>query len=513
MSDAMAGSGEPDGEAALGRRATAGVLWMTLQKWVLRVGGLVTVAVLTRLLDPTDFGLVAVASTVSPIIMLLTDLGFSAYVVQADSVDQRRLSTGFWFSASAGLAFCAAVVLSAPLLESAFEMPGVAPVIQSMTFPIILVALNSMPVALLRRRMQFRLLSIQGMAASAVAQVVAIVVAIMGFGVWALVLQLAVAQLVSTVLVWRSARWRPSRHFSRAEFRVMAGFGLNVAAVDGVAMLRYWAETAIIAVSLGAIGLGYLSVAQRLVQAVQDMSAAALLPVSTVVFAKVRSSVDRLRDSYLRALTVSYAAVAPLLTMVAVAGHKLVPFLFGDKWQASVPVAQALAIAGIVTLGAMLDNGLYVGTGRPRAWLVYAFLVDGVTVLTTAFAVRYGLTGIALGFIGVAALATVVRWVMVARLLATTVWTVAAPFAKVSVCVALSGLTGWGALWLSSSLPTFATLAVVGIVILGVHGLAVRLTMPGAAREVIRLLPIPDDVARRVSRLFRLAVEAGRATV
>ena len=65
------------GPAGLGDRAAAGVLWTVLQKWVVRLGGLLTVAILARLLSPADFGVVAIAMTVIPLIYLLSDLGFS----------------------------------------------------------------------------------------------------------------------------------------------------------------------------------------------------------------------------------------------------------------------------------------------------------------------------------------------------------------------------------------------------------------------------------------------------
>ena len=75
--------------------------------------------------------------------------------------------------------------------------------------------------------------------------------------------------------------------------------------------------------------------------------------------------------------------------------------------------AQALAFAGIITLGAMLDHGLFYGLGRPGTWLGYAVVVDGATVATTAVAVRWGLGGVAVGFVVVAFVATVARWVLV----------------------------------------------------------------------------------------------------
>jgi O-antigen/teichoic acid export membrane protein len=470
----------PTGGASegLGQRAASGVLWMTAQKWVVRIGGLATIAVLTHVLAPADFGVVAAATTILPLVYLLSDLGFSTYIVQADDPDQEVLSTGFWFSVSAGGVLCAGLMGAAPLLGMLFHLPAVVPVLRVMVLSVAFVALAAVPNALLRRRMAFRTLAMQGTVAAVVAQVVAVTMTLAGAGVWALVAQLIVSQGLTSVAACVAARWRPTRHFSRLEFVAMARFGTKVVAVELVALARSWGETAIIAASLGAAGLGYLNIAQRLIQVTQDLSAAALVPVSTVAFARVRDSVDRLRSAYLRALGISYAAVAPLMTFVAVSASLVVPLLFGSGWDRSTPVAQALAVAGILTLGAMLDHGLFYGSGKPGRWLGYAFAVDALTVSTTAVVVRYGLTGVALGFVGVSLVATVARWVLVGRLLGVRMVTVGRPFAAVAVASAGSAAAGLGTMRLVEGAPVVLALAATGVAVLVVHALLVRLITP-----------------------------------
>jgi O-antigen/teichoic acid export membrane protein len=481
----VAAGGQPEG---LGERAAAGVLWTVLQKWVVRLGGLLTVAILARLLAPADFGIVAVAMTVVPLIYLLSDLGFSTYVVQAADVSQRVLSTAFWYSAAAGLLLAGGLVLLAPVLGAVFSLPAVVPVLTALSPAVLFVAFASVPTALLRRRLAFRALAMQSFAAGVVGQVTAIAVALAGWGVWALVLQLLVNQAVVLVCVWGAARWRPSWRFSRAHFATMLRFGTNVVGVELVALARLWAETAIIASTLGVTALGFLNIAQRLIQATQDLSAAAILPVSTVVFAQIRESAERLRHAYLRALGMSYIVVMPVMVFVAVGAPQLVPIMFGDQWHASVVPAQALAVAGILTLGALLDNGLFYGVGRPGRWLAYAFAVDVLTVAATAFAARYGLVGVSLGFVAVALLATVARWVLVARLVGTTPWRVARPLVTTAVAGAVSAAGGVGALLLSERLPGLAVLAIVGVAVVALHVGVVRMLQPGPLREVVSLV-------------------------
>lgn len=497
--DAGQDTGQPDvagSEQGLGASAARGVLWMTAQKWMTRLGGLVTMVVLTRFVAPEDFGVVAAAMTVIPFVYLLSDMGFSAYVVQAKSADQALLSTSFWFSCVAAGVLGGLLFALAPAFALVFGIDEVTAVLRALVPSILFVGLQAVPVALLRRRMQFRALAAQTAVAAAIAQVVAIVLALTGAGVWALVFQQLVSQGVSAGMAWWASRWRPSLRFARRELAAMTRFGGQVVSVELVAATRGWAEAAIITNVLGAAALGYLTIARRLVDVTSDMSAAAILPVSTVVFARVRESLGRLRAAYLRALGTSYGTVGLPLTFVAVSAPLVVPLVFGEGWDQSIVLAQALALAGVLTLGAMLDHGLFYGLGKPGTWLAYAIVVDALTLATTAVCVRWGLIGVALGFLSVALLATVSRWVLVGRTLAVRVGVVARPFARLLPVMVGVVLAGQGTILLTDALPSILALACVGLVMLLVHVGLVRLLAPAVYLDVVRALRLRSAMSR-----------------
>lgn len=472
----------------LGRSAAAGTLWLTAAQWLMRLTGLATIAILTRLLTPEDFGVVAAAMTVTPFLLLLADLGLSTYVLQVKRADQRLLSTAFWHSLTMAIVLMAAVAAFAPVIASLFDLPKAAPVLRGCSLAAGFIILCSVPAALLRREMRFRALSLQWLASAVIAQVVAVVLAFRGAGAWALVSQLVIAEAISCVLVWQAARWRPTLQFSKSEFFDMAKFGNKVIAADVIVAMRPAAEAAIISTVLGPAALGFLSIAQRLVQVTQDLGGKALVPVSTVVFAKVRESPERLQSAYLKALGIAYAAVSPLMTVVVVGGTLVVPLLFGQGWDHSVPVAQALSLAAILTLGAIIDQRLHYGIGRPGRWLVYAGCIGAVEIAVTALVAHNGLNWVAIGFVSVAFVATVIRWVLVGRLLDIPPRTLARVFAAASVAVAgsagagllvLSLTGGWAPAW-----SLAAVMVAVGVVHIGI----VRVVSPDVYRTVRSLV-------------------------
>ncbi|MGA7147672.1 MAG: lipopolysaccharide biosynthesis protein [Microbacterium sp.] len=477
-------------ESPLGQRAASGVLWLTAQKWVVRLAGLATIAILTRLLSPEDFGVVAAAMTVLPFFYLLSDLGFATYIVQADAPDQRVLSSGFWFSAVAGLVLTAVLFAAAPLFGVMFSSPDVIPVIQVLSIAVLFTAVSSVPTALLRRRMQFRALAVQGLVASVLAQVVAIAMALSGLGVWALVGQTLTSQVVMTILACVAARWLPSWLFSWPELKAMTTFGTKVLSVELVAMTRAAVEAAIVSASLGLTAFGYLTIAQKLVQIVQDLTGAAVLPVTTVAFAKLRGSAERLTAAYTRALRMLYAVMAPPLVLLAVAGPLIIPIVFGPGWEQSFRVAQFLALAGTVVVGATLDHGLFYGLGRPGRWFFYAVVVDILTVAVTALAVHSGLVAVAVGFLIVAVVATIGRWFLVAGLIRTPVRSFARPFVFLITTVLVSGGAGLAVIAITGTLPPIVRIILAGAAVLAAHA--------GVASLLVR--PVFGDLAAFVPR-------------
>ena len=141
-----------------------------------------------------------------------------------------------------------------------------------------------------------------------------------------------------------------------------------------------------------------------------------------------------------------------------------------------------------MTLGAMLDHGLFYGVGKPGRWLAYAIVVDVLTAATTAFAAQYGLVGISIGFVGVAFAATVARWVLVGRLVAAPPWAVARPFALVAIAGVVSAAGGIAAMVIFAALPSIVVLLIVGGVVVLLHVGVVRVVQPATFREVVEFV-------------------------
>jgi hypothetical protein len=152
----------------------------------------------------------------------------------------------------------------------------------------------------------------------------------------------------------------------------------------------------------------------------------------------------------------------------------------------------------MLTLGSMLDSGLHFGVGRPGRWLAYIAFADGLAVAVTAVVAPKGLHWVALGFVAVASVVTVVRWVIVGRLIDVRVRTLAR--ISVMAAVAVAGSAGVGLLVrnLTDGWEPLLSLFAVALTIGLVHVAIVRVASPGVFRDVVSLIPLPSRIASRI---------------
>ncbi|MDN3310110.1 lipopolysaccharide biosynthesis protein [Microbacterium oryzae] len=475
-------------QPALAKVAAAGIAWTTAQTWVSRLGGMATVVILARLLSPEDFGVVAIAMALPPILQLIADMGLSTYILQAERPTRRTYSTFFWYSATAGVVLSGLLLAAAPVVGAVLDTPEVVPISAALAPVALFVVLGSVPVTMLRREMRFRVIALQTVVASIASQIVAVTLALTGFGAWALVWQTLTFQFIVLVLAWFSSRFRPRFAFSVAEFVEMTRFGVKVVGTQVLGAAAIWAVNAIIVGALGTATLGYLNIAQRLITLAQELTTNALGMVSTVLFARIRNDRVRLRGAFLRSLSISYAVAIPPMVLVAVGAPQIIPIVFGEQWGDSVVPAQLLAVAAVFASLAGVDYSLFIALGKPGTWFVYFVAIDLIVVGVTALVVSQGLVAYAVGYAAAAVLATAVRWVMLGRQLSSPWWRIAEPFARTALPSACAAAVGVGVGALTAEWPALLALIAMGSAMLVVYLPLIRLTSPEAWSELSRLL-------------------------
>ncbi len=386
----------PPPDRGLRERAVHGGVWSVAEALGSRVITTVVFLVLARLLDPEAFGLVALALVFIALTRIFVDVGFGSAIVQRTDLTRAHLDTAFWTSIVLGLALGGALLaVSAPVAD-ALGTPRLAPVLQALSSVVVIGSLTSTATAVLRREFGFDRLAARMFLGAVVGGVAGVTAALLGAGVWALVVQAVVQTTVGTVALWAVTPYRPGLAVSRSAFRDLFGLSSSVLGMSLLNFVSKRSDDLLIGTVLGATQLGLYSVAYRLLNIMIEVLTRAIELVALSAFSRLQDDKARLARAYGQAVSTIAALAAPSYVLVLVLAPDIIEVSVGDRWAAAVPVMQALSLAGIAhSLGATTTT-LLVSQGRARTALGLTTATTVLNVVGFAVAVSFGIVAVAL---------------------------------------------------------------------------------------------------------------------
>ncbi|MBK6375906.1 MAG: lipopolysaccharide biosynthesis protein [Xanthomonadales bacterium] len=332
----------------LKRRAFEATLWSGVEVMLRQGLQFAVTVILARILDPSEFGTVATLALFIAIATVLMDGGFSLALLQRQDITHVDESTVFWFNLVMGGLFSAALALAGPALAIFFELPALRSLAPVLGLTVFIASLGAIHATLINKRLEFRKLLGVNVVATIAASVVAITLALAGFGVWALVAQALVMATVTTTMLWVVGGWRPSWVFSRASARKLFGFGgyTLVSSLLDAAYTRFY--TVIVGRWFGTRDLGYYNNADTTRQMPTRFVGAILLRAALPMFAEAAQNPQKLRRGLQLSICGTMRMNAPLMLGGAALAEPLVRVVFGLRWLPAAPILSVLCLAGVL---------------------------------------------------------------------------------------------------------------------------------------------------------------------
>jgi O-antigen/teichoic acid export membrane protein len=378
------------------RTAVISALWAAGAAWALRGISALVFLVLARLVDPSAFGLVALAAVYVLTTQTISDQGLATALIQRDSIEDAHKDSAFWANLTVGLLLALLTFVLADPISRLYGEPRLAPILRWFAISPVLAALSIVQQALLSRSLRFRELALRQLVGALAGGATGIAMAYAGMGVWALVAQHITNQTVSVIVLWSVTSWRPRFAFSWRHFRELFNFGFNVLAANIVRAIGFQADRLILGYFLGATALGYYSVAQRLLSILTDFVAGSAERIVVPLFARIQGEKERVNRGLMTAQRILTLVTVPAFVGLAATAPVLVPVLLGAKWQPSVLSTQILAAASLGFCLSFFFGQVLTALGRPglRLGVVVA---QALSLCAVCFiAVRFGLAGVSL---------------------------------------------------------------------------------------------------------------------
>ena len=379
----------------LRRQAARGVFWTAAGNWGYQLATLVVFSILANLLTPKAFGLVALASVFVAAMKLIQEQGMADALVQRQDLEPEHLDTAFWISVGLSVALALVLTLGSSLLAGIVNEPDVAPILAWLSLSLILSGFSSVQRAILTRELRFASLTVRTLSSVVAGGVVGVTAAFAGFGVWALVAQLITLELVGVIALWTASDWRPSFRFSRSHFRELFVFGSSVL---GFRLLRFAdrrVDNLMVGSLIGATALGFYVIAYRLLNLIINVTTSVIGSVAFPVFSRIQGEPEQVRKAYYKAVRQISVVSFPAFIGILVVAPQVTRLVFGSQWDASVPVMQVLAIAGLAQSVLFVNGVVLKSLGRPGWRLVIMAVSVAFLVAAFAVAVQWGIVAVA----------------------------------------------------------------------------------------------------------------------
>jgi PST family polysaccharide transporter len=407
--------------------------------------------VLARLLTPAEFGLVAISQSLLGLLALVSVEGVGAALLRRRDSIQAPASTYFWLSAGWGVVLVAVIQIAALPLASLMGAPDAAPLIRALSLSFLFGTMATVPMAILSRDLRFSVISAQAVAAAACYFVVEIVLALLGFGAWAVIIGQVASTALALLIALVAAKWIPSFRFSwrvvRADGHVLGGLG--VARVFGYLQknVDFWAVSR----QLGSSQLGIYYVAYVLPNILRLRATDAFRTVMMPLLARQGDGAAA-ADIWRRSTTVFLALAIPALVGMAAVAGPAVEVFFGSQWNAAVLPMQILTLGAIVELYSGAVGSAAVVRGSMASYTSVIVIRGLATAALVGLAVGLGggLPSVALAVVLAAAITVIPQELLIAR----------------PISIGITGLTR--PIWVSATLSAAmfaATAATLGLLV------------------------------------------------
>jgi O-antigen/teichoic acid export membrane protein len=370
----------------IGSRIANGTVWLAIETWGQQAMLFIVFVVLARLLDPEAIGL-AMLAMVAPIILgVPVTKGLSEAIVQRPKIDAEHLDSVFWLLAGVGISLSLVVWVSASLISAAFGQPLIEELTRYTSLVIAVQGVATVPIAILKRHLDFRVLAIRTFSGTTVGGAVGIGMAVAGYGVWSLVLMQLAKACVETIVLLVAGEWKPRLYFSYARCRELFGFAGPIVGFSLWSYINDEMPKVILGGLLGPHAVGIYGLARRPLEFLTNVFLTPLAGIAMPAVARLQNEpakIDRFFDSSIR---VSALVGFPAFMGLAAVAPDAIPLVFGDHWTAGVLPVQILMFLGLVRTVDSICAGAVLALGQSGLILKLniAYTLLGVVLMTVA---------------------------------------------------------------------------------------------------------------------------------
>ena len=383
------------------KQAISGVKWTSISTAVVAINGLLKISILTRFLDKADFGLIAITLLVLGFTELFIDIGLSVAIIHRQNITRKEYSSLYWINFVFSIILCGIIILITPIISKFYQEPELLKLLPMMSIILILSAIGRQFKTIEQKNLNFRRIATIVIGSSLTSLILAVVLAVKGYGVYSLVYAALAQYFLSNIsfFLLGITKNKILFRFSYQEVKPFLKIGIFQVGSQVTNYFNQNLDILIVGKLFGSEVLGGYSLAKQLVFRPGKLINPVLTRVGAPVLAKFQGSIQSLRTNYLKLINLVASINVPIYLAIFILAPLLVEILYGENYLEIAGLVRILSMAMMVRSIYNPVGSLVVATGRTDLefyWNLSTFAFIPIAIFVGS---QFSIEGVAWGML------------------------------------------------------------------------------------------------------------------
>ena len=380
-------------------RVLSNFIWRLLERFGAQGVTFIVSLVLARILGPEVYGTVAIVLVFIAIFDVFVDSGLGNALIQKKDADDTDFSSVFYFNIAACIVLYLIVFLLAPVFALLYQNELFVPVLRVMGLELVISGFKNIQFAYVSRHMEFKKFFFATLTGTIVAAPVGIVMALKGYGVWAIVAQNLTNITIDTIILWISVKWRPKKAFSWERLKSLLNYGWKLLASSLLETIYQKLRQLIIGRRYSTTDLAYYNKGETFPSTAVNNINSAMNSVLFPVMSENQDSPESIKAITKKSIKVGSYVLMPMMAGLAACAEPLVKLLLGTAWLPCVPYLQVFCFVYAFYPFHVSNLNAIKAVGRSDIYLKQEITKKIVGILAIVITMRISVFAIALGLV------------------------------------------------------------------------------------------------------------------
>lgn len=383
-------------DKSLKSQVFSGLVWKFAERILAQGVSFIVSVVLARILMPSDYGIVALILVFINIANVFVTSGFSTALVQNKDAANDDFSTNFYCSLAISFLVYVVLFIAAPYIETFYKMDGLSLILRVFALRIPLSAYSAIQHAYVERHMIFRRYFFSTLGGTLLSGVVGIIMALNGFGAWALIAQYFTNTIVDIIILSITVPWHPQLVFSWQSAKSMMNYGWKILAADLSGTFFDQLRSLIVGKAYTSSDLAFYNKGNQLPSLITTNISSSIMTVLFPAIANISDQRERVKAMTRKAVKTMSYVMFPMLFGMAAVSKPLINVLFTAKWEPAVPFVQILSISSAISLIGGVSLQAIKAIGKSDIILKLEVYKKPIYVLLLIIGVKINVTAVAI---------------------------------------------------------------------------------------------------------------------